>query len=236
MARRTLWHPWPRTSRPRSGANLRSGRKSRVSLSSLYSGLSTYRCPLHVIARCTASARTAKNLSSTSPRSTTLEPVIRSSKRGRYLIDEISTDLLPSGRTSRRWRVAIRRRMARSSLSPIGGRFDLRSLVSRPANNWAARFVVKLHVQVVHGTVRFVDRLIDRVLLIEAASVEPTAASVEEVEHRRELVPEGVDLRRCDARGERHPRGRELPQLVVHRRQQVGLGLAVARGGGVKQA
>jgi hypothetical protein len=35
--------------------------------------------------------------------------VIQSAKPGRYTIDEISLDLLPSGRTSRRWGVGIKR-------------------------------------------------------------------------------------------------------------------------------
>ncbi len=38
-----------------------------------------------------------------------LEPAIRSSEPGRYHIDEISADPLPSGHTSRRWGVGIRR-------------------------------------------------------------------------------------------------------------------------------
>jgi hypothetical protein len=38
-----------------------------------------------------------------------LEPAVRSSPPGRYHIDEISADPLPSGHTSRRWGVGIRR-------------------------------------------------------------------------------------------------------------------------------
>jgi hypothetical protein len=37
-----------------------------------------------------------------------LEPAIRSSKPGRYHVDQIERDPLPSGHTSRRWGVAIR--------------------------------------------------------------------------------------------------------------------------------
>jgi hypothetical protein len=35
-----------------------------------------------------------------------IEPAIRSSKPGRYHIDQIERDVLPSGYTSRRWSVA----------------------------------------------------------------------------------------------------------------------------------
>jgi hypothetical protein len=38
-----------------------------------------------------------------------IEPAIRSSEPGRYHVDEISRDPLPSGRTSRRWGLGIRR-------------------------------------------------------------------------------------------------------------------------------
>jgi hypothetical protein len=37
-----------------------------------------------------------------------IEPVIRSSEPGRYPVDEISRDPLPSGHTSRRWGVEIK--------------------------------------------------------------------------------------------------------------------------------
>jgi len=38
-----------------------------------------------------------------------IEPAIRSSEPGRYHVDEISADPLPSGHTSRRWGVGIKR-------------------------------------------------------------------------------------------------------------------------------
>ena len=38
-----------------------------------------------------------------------IEPVVRRSKPGRYHVDEISADPLPSGHTSRRWGVGIKR-------------------------------------------------------------------------------------------------------------------------------
>jgi hypothetical protein len=38
-----------------------------------------------------------------------IEPAIRSSKPGRYHVDEISADPLPSGHTSRRWGIGIKR-------------------------------------------------------------------------------------------------------------------------------
>jgi hypothetical protein len=37
-----------------------------------------------------------------------IEPAIRSSEPGRYHVDEISADPLPSGHTSRRWGVGIK--------------------------------------------------------------------------------------------------------------------------------
>lgn len=36
-----------------------------------------------------------------------IETVIRSAKAGRYHVDEINADLMPSGHTSRRWGVVI---------------------------------------------------------------------------------------------------------------------------------
>jgi hypothetical protein len=38
-----------------------------------------------------------------------IEPAIRSSEPGRYHVDEIAADPLPSGHTSRRWGVGIKR-------------------------------------------------------------------------------------------------------------------------------
>jgi hypothetical protein len=38
-----------------------------------------------------------------------IEPAIRASKLGRYHIDQIERDPLPSGHTSRRWGVGIKR-------------------------------------------------------------------------------------------------------------------------------
>jgi hypothetical protein len=37
-----------------------------------------------------------------------IEPAIRAAKPGRYHVDEISADPLPSGHTSRRWGVGIK--------------------------------------------------------------------------------------------------------------------------------
>jgi hypothetical protein len=37
-----------------------------------------------------------------------IEPAIRSSAPGRYNVDEISADPLPSGHTSRRWGIGIK--------------------------------------------------------------------------------------------------------------------------------
>jgi hypothetical protein len=39
-----------------------------------------------------------------------IAPVVRTSKPGRYHIDQIERDPLPSGHTSRRWEVAVKRR------------------------------------------------------------------------------------------------------------------------------
>jgi hypothetical protein len=38
-----------------------------------------------------------------------IEPAVRSSAPGAYHVDEISADPLPSGRTSRRWGIVIKR-------------------------------------------------------------------------------------------------------------------------------
>lgn len=47
-----------------------------------------------------------------------IEPVIRASEPGRYHIDQIEADPLPSGHNSRRWGVAIRRPDGSVDLEP----------------------------------------------------------------------------------------------------------------------
>ncbi len=47
-----------------------------------------------------------------------IEPAIRSSEPGRYHVDEISRDPLPSGHTSRRWGVGIQRNDGTVALEP----------------------------------------------------------------------------------------------------------------------
>jgi hypothetical protein len=47
-----------------------------------------------------------------------LEPAIRSSEPCRYHVDEISADPLPSGHTSRRWGVGIKRADGVVSIEP----------------------------------------------------------------------------------------------------------------------
>lgn len=47
-----------------------------------------------------------------------VEGVIRAGGPGRYHVDEISTDRLPSGHTSRRWETAIKRPDGAVSLDP----------------------------------------------------------------------------------------------------------------------
>ena len=47
-----------------------------------------------------------------------IERVIRSAKPGRYLVDEISSDPLPSGHTSRRWGVEINHADGRVTMDP----------------------------------------------------------------------------------------------------------------------
>jgi hypothetical protein len=47
-----------------------------------------------------------------------IEPVIRSSDSGRYHVDEISAEPLPSGHTSRRWGVGIKRADGSVALEP----------------------------------------------------------------------------------------------------------------------
>ena len=47
-----------------------------------------------------------------------IEPAIRSSKPGKYHVDQIERDPLPSGHTSRRWGVAINHPDGRVILEP----------------------------------------------------------------------------------------------------------------------
>jgi hypothetical protein len=47
-----------------------------------------------------------------------VEGAIRAGKSGRYHIDEIGSDSLPSGHTSRRWGVGIKRHDGSVSLDP----------------------------------------------------------------------------------------------------------------------
>ena len=47
-----------------------------------------------------------------------IEPAIRESKPGRYHVDEISADPLPSGHTSRRWGIVIKWRDGAVFLEP----------------------------------------------------------------------------------------------------------------------
>jgi hypothetical protein len=47
-----------------------------------------------------------------------LGPAIQASKPGRYHIDEISRDLLPSGHTSRRWGIGIKSTYGSVMLEP----------------------------------------------------------------------------------------------------------------------
>jgi len=53
---------------------------------------------------------------------------------------------------------------------------------------------MELHVQVVHRAKRFVDRLIDRTLLVEPQHVQAPAASVKKVKHWPDSVPESFGL------------------------------------------
>jgi hypothetical protein len=47
-----------------------------------------------------------------------IEPAIRSSEPGRYHVDDISADPLPSGHTSRRWGIVIKRGDGSVELEP----------------------------------------------------------------------------------------------------------------------
>ncbi len=47
-----------------------------------------------------------------------IEPAIRSSKPGRFHVDQLERDPLPSGHTSRRWGVAIKRPDGSVELEP----------------------------------------------------------------------------------------------------------------------
>jgi len=53
---------------------------------------------------------------------------------------------------------------------------------------------MKLHVQVVHRAIGFVDRLIDGTLLVEPQRVDPPPASEEEMQHRPDSVAERFGL------------------------------------------
>jgi hypothetical protein len=59
---------------------------------------------------------------------------------------------------------------------------------------------MKLYVQVVHRAVRFVDRLIDRTLLVEPQHVQASPASKQEIKHGPDLVPENIRLLGCELR------------------------------------
>ena len=47
-----------------------------------------------------------------------IEPAIRASKPGRYHIDQIERDPLPSGHTSRRWEAAVKDAKGSAQLEP----------------------------------------------------------------------------------------------------------------------
>jgi hypothetical protein len=47
-----------------------------------------------------------------------IEPALRSSKPGRYRVDEISADPLPTGHTSKRWGIVIKWRDGAVFLEP----------------------------------------------------------------------------------------------------------------------
>ena len=47
-----------------------------------------------------------------------IEGVVRAAEPGRYHVDEISSDPLPSGHTSRRWGAAIKRPDGQCTLDP----------------------------------------------------------------------------------------------------------------------
>ncbi len=53
---------------------------------------------------------------------------------------------------------------------------------------------MELHVQVVHGAICLVDRLVDRAPVVEPPRVQPPAASVKKVKHGPDSVPEGFGL------------------------------------------
>jgi hypothetical protein len=56
------------------------------------------------------------------------------------------------------------------------------------------------HAKLVNRTVSFINRPIDRPVLIEPTLIEPLTASVEEREHRTNAVPESVCLLRSEER------------------------------------
>ena len=83
--------------------------------------------------------------------------------------------------------------MGRSRLSPIRGRREL-LLLAGPSNPAAARFIVQRHEQAMDRRVSFVDRLVDRALLIESQYVQPLPALQQEKQHRPDPVAECFGL------------------------------------------
>jgi hypothetical protein len=59
---------------------------------------------------------------------------------------------------------------------------------------------MKRHVQLVHCTVGFINRLIDQTLVVEPQRVESLPATMQKVQHRAYFVPERFGLLGGEAR------------------------------------
>jgi hypothetical protein len=85
-------------------------------------------------------------------------------------------------------------------LNLIRGRRKARPLIARSADSPTARFIMELHVQVVHRAVSSVDHLVDRATCVKSQRVEPAATLVKKVKHRPDSVPERFGLLGCQSR------------------------------------
>ena len=86
--------------------------------------------------------------------------------------------------------------VARLNLIRIA-RADLGLIPTRSVGAALARFVMQLHMQPVQCAIRFVDRPVQRIVLVEPQHFEPSPATMNEVEHRPDSVPERRGLLGC---------------------------------------
>ena len=90
-----------------------------------------------------------------------IERVIRSSRPGRYHVDKIGADPLPSGHTARRWGIGIKRHKGTVAIEPDPWPRDdfLKHPAVVSASTLAAGFVfaARLHVKRRHTTIGLPD-------------------------------------------------------------------------------